>query len=196
MVDLNLGYTRLIIQKCREHKVQAWGTACILANVWWETNKTMLPVEEAYYLGSKAEAHRKKLRYYPWYGRGFIQLTWEENYKKAAEKLGLKDWTPESFMEPEIAADVAVLGMKEGWFTGKKLSDYETFYSARAIVNGDKNRLVNGVKIGVIIDRKAKEYLAALGVVDPVEENKIDPAPQKLNIWVVILQFIMKLFGR
>jgi hypothetical protein len=42
-------------------------------NAWRETNKQMQPVEEAYFLGDKADAYRKRLRYYPWTGRGDVQ---------------------------------------------------------------------------------------------------------------------------
>jgi len=137
--------------------------AYVLATAEWETNKTFLPVKEAYYLGSKAEAYRKKLKYYPWYGRGFVQLTWKENYIKAGEKLG-KDLitNPDKAMEPEIAAWVLVLGMKEGWFTGKKLSDYITlktsgFTEARRIVNGtDKAK-----EIAALAKKHDKDLLAA-----------------------------------
>lgn len=54
--------------------------AYVLATVEWETAKTFKPVREAFWL---SEAWRKKnLRYYPFYGRGYVQLTWEKNYKK------------------------------------------------------------------------------------------------------------------
>lgn len=57
--------------------------AYVIATAWWETAQTMHPVREAYWL---SETWRKKnLRYYPYYGRGYVQLTWEENYKKASD---------------------------------------------------------------------------------------------------------------
>ena len=49
---------------------------------------TFEPVEEACYLGEKAEDYRNKLRYYPWHGKGLVRLTWEENYVKAGRKIG------------------------------------------------------------------------------------------------------------
>ena len=124
-----------------------------LATAWHETNKTMLPVVEAYWL---SEAWRKKnLRYYPWHGRGYVQLTWEYNYKRADKELGLKGTllaNPDRAMEPKIAAKVMRLGMDEGWFTNVKLSDClpmrgvatrAQYMKARTIINGsDKADLI------------------------------------------------------
>jgi putative chitinase len=114
-------------------------TAYGLATAWWETNKTMQPVREAYWLD---EAWRKKnLRYWPWYGRGYPQTTWEVNYARADKELGLGGSLlsdPDRMLEPEIAARTMVRGMEEGWFTGKKNSDYAPadYVSRRAIING------------------------------------------------------------
>ncbi len=100
----------------------------------------MLPVIEAYWLSE--EWRKKHLRYWPWVGRGFVQLTWENNYKRAAKELRVAlDKDPTIALNPIVAAQVAVVGMKEGWFTGKKLSDYITikrsdFRNARRIING------------------------------------------------------------
>lgn len=135
-------YADEIIKTGKKYGLLRNQLAYVLATTEWETNKTFEPVKEAYYLGSKAEAYRKTLRYYPWYGRGFVQLTWEDNYKKAGKRLGVDLISnPDKAMDPEIAAEVLVVGMQEGWFTGKKLSDYITlkksdFLNARRIVNG------------------------------------------------------------
>jgi hypothetical protein len=117
-----------------------------LATAWHETNKTMQPVRESYWL---SEAWRKtNLRYYPWYGRGFVQLTWDYNYRKADTELGLGGTlmtNPDRAMEMPIAAKVLRKGMDEGWFTGKKLSTYlpmsgvatkQQYIDARKIING------------------------------------------------------------
>lgn len=133
----------LIIESCNKHKLEYNQAAYVLATAWHETKQTMLPVIEAYWL---SEAWRKKnLRYYPFYGRGFVQLTWKENYEKAAIKLGYpKDAfvkNPAKVQEPEISAEILVLGSLEGWFTEKSLPMYLTktkreYKAARAIING------------------------------------------------------------
>lgn len=120
--------------------------AYALATAAWETNKTMQPVREAYWL---SEGWRQKnLRYFPHYGRGYVQITWLPNYAKADEKLGLGGALVADLdmaLRPDIAAAIMRAGMVEGWFTGKKLSDYlpavgeataAQFAEARRIING------------------------------------------------------------
>lgn len=117
-----------------------------LATAWHETAATMLPVREAYWV---SEAWRKKnLRYYPYYGRGYVQLTWLVNYEKADKELNLGGELVKNLdlaMDVKIAADVMRLGMDEGWFTGIKLSDVlpskgvatrQQYMKARRIING------------------------------------------------------------
>lgn len=140
----------------------AW-TAYGLATAWWETNKTMQPVEEAYYLGDKAAAYRKGLRYYPWHGRGYVQLTWEKNFRWADEECGLCGKLladPALAMQPEIAAQILVKGMEQGAFTGKRLADYlplsgsaglDAYKSARRIINGT-DRAQDIAKIALTFD--------------------------------------------
>jgi len=121
--------------------------AYLLATCWHETAETMQPVREAFNL---SEAWRKRnLRYYPHYGRGYVQLTWDYNYKKADDELGLDGSLVSNLdraMEPEIAAKILRLGMDEGWFTGKSNSTYlpmtgvatrEQYIKARRIINGN-----------------------------------------------------------
>lgn len=125
--------------------------AYIFATTIHETANTMAPVREAYWL---SEAWRKaNLRYYPYYGRGYVQLTWQANYAKAGQKLGLGNQlvnNPDLALHSNIAAPVLVLGSKEGWFTGRKLSDYingsvTDYVNARRIINGtDKAQLIAG----------------------------------------------------
>lgn len=75
-------------------------------------------------------------------GRGFVQITGRNNYTNWSKKLGIDlVGNPEAAEKPEIAARILVQGMKEGSFTGKKLSDYigggkQDFEGARRIVNG------------------------------------------------------------
>lgn len=116
--------------------------AYVLATVELETGHFQ-PVREADYLGAKAEAYRKKnLRYYPYYGRGYVQLTWKVNYEKYAQLLGVDlVKNPDLALRPDVALFVLVHGMKKGIFTGAKLSSYINtsgvdFRGARAIING------------------------------------------------------------
>jgi hypothetical protein len=128
-------------------------SAYVLATVYHETAATMQPIEE--YGGKSA-------RYAPWYGRGYVQLTWEENYEKQQDKLGAMpevvdagipyqvhdDW--DLALVPETSALITVLGMRDGDFTGRGLDDYIKpgsidYVNARRIVNGtDKAKLIAG----------------------------------------------------
>lgn len=90
----------------------------------------------------------------PWHevydGRGDVQLTWEANYAKATaslRELGVltadQDLvrSPALAMQPDVAAAILIVGMEDGWFTGRKLSQYfgpsvSNPVGARAIING------------------------------------------------------------
>lgn len=148
-ISMKLGYTQLIIDEAKKQGLLRNQLAYVLATAYHETAHTMKPVKEAYWLSE--DWRKKNLRYYPWYGRGFVQLTWEDNYKKAGEKLN-EDLTtdPDRVMEPQVSAEILVIGSRDGWFTGKKLSDYITlqksdFVNARRIINAmDKADLIAG----------------------------------------------------
>ena len=146
--------------------------AYILATIWHETATTMQPIAEygkgkgriygtwyknskdqlyAFKDGSKTTAYLSDDYPHLYYGRGYIQLTWFENFKKASEKLK-HDFlnNPDDVMQIEHATNILLLGMKEGWFTGRKLSDYinqskKDYLNARRIINGmDKASLIAG----------------------------------------------------
>ncbi|MBL8835392.1 MAG: carboxypeptidase [Alphaproteobacteria bacterium] len=114
--------------------------AYVLATTQWETAQTFKPVKEAFWLSE--EWRKNNLRYYPYYGRGFVQLTWKDNYQKYTDLLG-KDLVnnPDLALEPQIALFVLVHGFKTGIFTGRKITDYITegktdFVNARRCING------------------------------------------------------------
>ena len=129
-----------IVEECKKQGLSKQQCAYVLATTYHETAKTMEPVREAYWLPDTWRENN--LRYYPWYGRGYVQITWKRNYVKAGDKLGLDLTTdPDVVMEDDVATQILVRGMKEGWFTGKKLDDYindtrVNYVDARRIVNG------------------------------------------------------------
>lgn len=111
--------------------------AYLLGTVKWETGHSMQPVEEGFPMtGARLRAFQKSLRYYPFYGRGLVQITHATNY----EKFGIKA-APAKALEWPTALDICFRGMILGMFTGKRLSDYfapdrEDWLNARRIVNG------------------------------------------------------------
>jgi len=126
--------------------------AYVLATVKHETANSFKPVREAFYLGEPAATHhRASLSYSPYYGRGYVQLTWKTNYAKYENILGVALVTnPDLALKPDIALFVLVHGFKTGAFTGRKLSDYVNaqktdFVNARRCINGtDKATLIAG----------------------------------------------------
>jgi putative chitinase len=116
--------------------------AYALATTYHETDQHMQPINE-YGRGRGmpyGEADTATGQIY--YGRGFVQLTWERNYETMSDLLGL-DFVhhPDLAMELDNATNIMFIGMVKGLFTGKSLSDYfsksnEDWVSARKIING------------------------------------------------------------
>ncbi len=115
--------------------------AYVLMTVKWETASTYQPVTE---YGSQKYLRSK--RYWPYIGRGYVQLTWESNYKVFGERIGIDlIANPELANEPENAWKILEEGMtdltpQDPEFTGKSLEDYFNdgridFYNARKIIN-------------------------------------------------------------
>jgi predicted chitinase len=118
--------------------------AYVLATAQWETAQTFKPVKEAFWLSE--EWRKNNLSYYPYYGRGYVQLTWKANYKKYSDLLGVNMVdNPDQAMRPEIALFVLVHGFKVGTFTGRKITDFITaertdFLGARSCINGEDQK--------------------------------------------------------
>ena len=141
--------------ECRGLTDLRW-LAYMLATVKWETDHTMQPIKEGgglNYLESK--------RYYPAYGRGYVQLTWDANYKKMAKLIGVPELATnyDLALEPEIATAVMFEGMLRGTFTGKKLADY---FSAKAADWIGARRIINGTDRAAEIASIAKQFYADL----------------------------------
>lgn len=129
--------------------------AYMLATTYHETAQTMQPIEE-YGKGEGRDygaPDPKTGQCY--YGRGFVQLTWADNYQRADEELRLPEelscyWDASNALRPLIAAFIMFRGMEQGWFTTKSLDEYfnETVddpVNARRIINGnDKDTLIAG----------------------------------------------------
>lgn len=114
--------------------------AYMFATVLAECGRNMAPIDEI----GKGRGHRYGVpvngRVY--YGRGYVQLTWDYNYRKMGELLGVDLLgNPELALRPDIASKILFEGMIRGSFTGKKLSDYfnatkADWVNARRIING------------------------------------------------------------
>lgn len=164
----------LVEWEARKPKGDLRWLAYMLATAFHETNQQMQPVREAYWV-KNAEAWRKAhLAYYPYYGRGYVQLTHFGNYKKAGDVVGqdlVSD--PDKALDARIAAIVMFVGMEEGWFRGDaKRHNLQRYFSAkvddavgaRAIINGKEYKEVAGgqVLLGAIIAQYHDAFLDAL----------------------------------
>lgn len=112
--------------------------AYFLATVKHECADTWQPITER---GSKSYFDRYEGRKdlgntqpgdgYLFRGRGYVQITGRANY----EKFGIAD-DPDVALRPDVAYHIAMVGMIDGKFTGKKLSDFTDYVNKRRVVNG------------------------------------------------------------
>lgn len=191
-ITLDLGDTRLIIEKGKEHDLLRNQLAYVLATAYWETARTMKPVKEAYWLSE--DWRKKNLRYYPWYGRGYVQLTWEANYRKAQDKTGYPfHKNPDTALKSEPAAVVLVRGSKEGWFTGKKLSDFITLEQSDFV---NARRIINGTDRAKEIAEIAKEYDSLLKAEGYGVTSNPSTKPASSSLWQSIITIILYIFDK
>lgn len=179
--------------------------AYILATAHHETGGLMQPVREAFGKSDADTVNRLEnawlagklgqvsIPYWrfdqtgrAWFGRGLVQLTHEKNYARAGQKIGVDlIANPSLALEPEIAAKILIQGSLEGWFTGKKLSDY---------IPGDyvnARRVINGTDRAHSVARLARGYEAAL-------KSFGDPVARR-GLWALlgsVLKFVVQLLRR
>lgn len=144
--------------------------AYMLGTTKWETAHTMQPITER---GSSGYLRGKK--YWPWIGRGYVQLTWERNYRAMTDLMKAAKFypastggarvdlieRPELALAPDIAAFVMFDGMENGIFTGKKLSDY---FNAKTTDWLNARRIINGTDKAAEIAAIAKAFFTDLTV--------------------------------
>lgn len=134
--------------------------AYVLATAYHETARTMQPIEEYGKGAGRPYGIPDPETGQTYYGRGFVQLTWRENYAKAAAlcfntqlEQGVVDLVghPDMAMSPFVATQITLFGMSKGWFTGKRLRDYDRpdgtfdYVNARRIINGtDRAEMIAG----------------------------------------------------
>ncbi len=137
--------------------------AYMLGTVYHETARTMYPIEE--YGKGKGRRYGNKIKQSGksysepnqiYYGRGYVQLTWFENYERMGRILGIPLLQkPELALVPEHSANIMFEGMTRGVtfkgdFTGRCLEQYfndttEDWYNARRVINGvDRAELIAG----------------------------------------------------
>jgi hypothetical protein len=133
-------FVKETIRLCREQGLPMnEQIAYVLATAEHETFKQYKPVIEAFWVGEK---YRKSLPYYPYYGRGYVQLTHKYNYEKFGRLLSMDLLSDlDVVLEKKVSMFVLVYGMSVGLFSGKRLGEYvnkndKDFVHARKVVNG------------------------------------------------------------
>lgn len=139
--------------------------AYMLATTWHETAATMQPIEE--YGKGKTRKYGKKVKHSGvayivpnkiYYGRGFVQLTWYENYEIMGRLLGLDLLrNPELCLTMDVAVKILFEGMTKGAssfgdFTGKCL---EMYFNETACDPVGARKIINGTDKA---EKIAKEY--------------------------------------
>jgi hypothetical protein len=140
-----LAAVNAILIECEKQEVTNKSQiAYILATAWHESK--FKPIIE-----QGGEKYLKSKKYWPYVGRGMVQLTWKHNYEKQGKRLDIDLVNnPSLALDIPIAANILVYGMKHGEFTGKKLTNYITseikdYFQARRIINIlDKAQLIAG----------------------------------------------------
>jgi tape measure domain-containing protein len=139
--------------------------AYILATIKHETGNTFAAVTEKRANAEKQpELAARQNKYFStgFQGRGLVQITHEDNYRRLGERLGIGDAlvkNPELALRPDIAAQIALIGSEEGLFTGKSLDKY---------INGSKTdyvnarRVINGTDRAGKIAGEANDFLSIL----------------------------------
>ncbi|PWK75321.1 putative chitinase [Mucilaginibacter oryzae] len=128
--------------------------AYMLATVYHECGRTMQPVRENGRGAGHPYGQKLKMGGGPghrvpyttpdqiYYGRGYVQLTWYENYESMGKLLHIDLLNnPDLALKDDIAAQIMVKGMTKGIFTGVNLDRYfnverTDWVNARKIING------------------------------------------------------------
>lgn len=163
-LDSKEGTIEAIRQQCAAQDIGLPAqVAYVLATTQWETAQTFKPVREAFWCNE--EWRRCNFRYYPYYGRGYVQLTWQQNYARYGEILGIDLVAdPDRAMEPRVALFILVHGFKTGAFTGRRLADYID-RERRDFINA--RRCINGSDRAHEIARLAEKFLQAAEICSP-----------------------------
>lgn len=105
LTDTQVKSIDAIIFECEKQGIEDMRqVAYIMATAYWEAHNPrkpelrMTPMKEF-----GGESYLKGKKYYPYFGRGFSQLTWDYNYRKEAKRLGL-----DLMNNPDLILDIPI----------------------------------------------------------------------------------------
>ncbi|MDI7865304.1 MucR family transcriptional regulator [Rhizobiaceae bacterium n13] len=140
--------------------------AYALATARHETAHTMLPVREAFWLSE--DWRRRNLSYWPYYGRGYVQLTHRNNYLKAGNFVGadlVNNY--DAALRPDYAATIMFVGMTQGWFRrdANGPHTFERYFNSSTDDPVRARRIINGFEPGIAEDiaEYYSNFLRAVG---------------------------------
>jgi len=144
--------------------------AYILATTHHETGRRFEPIEEIGRGRGRPYGRVDPETGNRYYGRGYVQLTWKDNYRRMGEALGVDlVWHPELALDAATSVRIIFFGMINGSFTGRALSRYfndttEDWRNAR--------RIVNGLDRADEIASMARRYYAAISYTVAASRNQ------------------------
>lgn len=98
-----------------------------------------------------------------YYGRSWVQITHPGNYSAIGKRIGIDLYNnPDLALDRNVAADILIVGMKEGIFTGVKLSTYFTATKSDPL---NARRIINGIDQQVRIADMYNKFLTAITAV-------------------------------
>jgi len=105
-----------------------------------------------------------------YYGRGLVQITHPGNYLAVGKRIGVDLYNnPDLALRLDVACNILVVGMKEGIFTGVKLSTYFTTLKSDPL---NARRIINGIDQQVRIADMYNKFLTALKLALPIGITK------------------------
>lgn len=108
-------------------------------------------------------------------GRGYVQITFWDNYERVGEKLNIDlVHNPSQAKEPECAYKILTQGCLEGWFTGKRLGNYISegdskcdYWNARYVVNPNEIDIANRA---INLSNKSEHQQQCIGAVSTIQK--------------------------
>lgn len=116
--------------------------AYMLATVMHECDRTWAPIEEIGKGKGKPYGKVDPKTGKVYFGRGYVQLTWGENYQRIGQAIGVDLYhEPERALQYDVAYRIMSYGMRHGAFTGVMLKRYIhddvcDYINSRRIING------------------------------------------------------------
>lgn len=128
VIEAIVKYCILVGVKNNQHIAYVLSTA--------ENESQFKPIRE--YRGRTLTRDQQRYWHTGFMGRGMIQLTWRSNYVRVGKNLGIDLVNnPNLLLTYPVAIASLVIGMRDGWYTGKKLTHFKPgdYWNQRAIVN-------------------------------------------------------------